>query len=188
MSDKVRSKIVWYSQRFYGTTGDKLEDLKIVLGDDYITTNWYYTTAIGVLFDNFYDLFKGNIIKILDMSVFKNSDNSKEEVDYKKEVLLALLSVIELSNRQIFKEFLDEKYKYLYDLNNLGWTETKISLPNESSFIKTKKGAVLLYWNMRWWSKIDYISKIDYTLISYVPKYWKYINDDTQGDDENGMV
>ena len=118
MTNEIKNKIFWYSRNWYGTTGDTLEDLKIILNDNHYINNWKYQDAVMILMNNFGDLFEKELVKILNGTIF---DWYQPEKDIKEKLLEELLSIISLKDILVIKSIMeiDEKYKDMYDLKGM---------------------------------------------------------------------
>ena len=119
MSEEVKNKIVWYTKNWYKSTGDVLEDLKIILDGVLFTEDWRYSDAVSILFNDFEDLFKKNMRDIIDRSTFSNRYVWEKDKNPQEEMLKTLLSVISFQKVEIYKDFLDEKYQKMYNLREM---------------------------------------------------------------------
>jgi len=118
MTNEIKNKIFWYSRNWYKTTGDTLEDLKIILEGNYYAHNWKYQDAIMILINNFGDLFEKELVKILNGTIF---DWYPSDKDIKLKLLEELLSIISLKDILVIKSIMeiDEKYKTMYNLKEM---------------------------------------------------------------------
>ena len=118
MTNEIKNKVLFYSKNWYGTTGDILEDLKIILNDNYHINNWKYQDAVMILINNFGDLFEKELAKILNGALFDWYPSNK---DIKLKLLEELLSIISLKDISVIKSIMkiDEKYKTMYNLKEM---------------------------------------------------------------------
>jgi len=114
---KVKNIIVWYSKNWYKSTGNIVEDFKIILKDVYYTNDWSEVDVASILIHNFPEVIKDNMREIISESIYNSRYFFEEEnkFDSKVQFLKSIKSVIGLLEIQ-YLEGLDEQYKELYNL------------------------------------------------------------------------
>jgi hypothetical protein len=119
VKSKCRNIIVWYSKKWYKTTGDTVKDFKIILKDIYYTEDWKEVDIASILINSFSDLIKDNLKEIIGESIYNSRYffNENNMLDSKLQFILSIVSVIGLMEVE-YLEGLDEQYKDLFNLQN----------------------------------------------------------------------
>lgn len=112
LKNETQQRLFWYSKNWYGTTGDVIKDLEIILEDLYLIGNWDVYDVSAIIRNNFEGFIKENTSLFLDKMIFdvyaKGKDINKRFI----EVILVMLAFYEV--REI--EGIDETYKNKFNL------------------------------------------------------------------------
>lgn len=116
ITNEAQQIVISYCKKWYGTTENIVEDFRIILNEAYNTDTWNVTDICEILMNNFDELVKNNLTRLLNDTIFDRYDMDKDDIKIK--FLKSLKSIISLTEISYF-EGLDRSYKAKFKLEEM---------------------------------------------------------------------